>query len=231
MSILSNFIIVFVFAHLLGDFVLQTNRIAKIKSESVKGIIYHVLIVTVSQVLVLSIFGLKGIFAGIVTGVIHFFIDWMKLKTNKYFINVQSIYFIFDQGLHLCAIFFISMIIRPKLHISFNYFEYILYLCIAIVLTYVITIFVKILLRDIKCVDNCNSLFNKNERIIDSIFSLIIFIALSNLNIWAAFGFTIIFYLLYFIVERKMYKYFFKVSFAKYFIFFIVSYLSSLIIK
>lgn len=189
----------------------------------VKGIFIHALIVTVVQVLGMSVFGIKGIAAGLICGIIHFFIDYLKFITNKYFVKTQFFYFIFDQIMHIVLIFLLTVMFASEVHILNPSIHIIKLLISIIILTYVSSVSVKILLRDLNSEVRNSVFFYKNERTIDGLIGLIL---------WGSYflqlPFSIIFNVIIFYVyqkyQRKYYRYDYKLILIKYAAIIAVSY-------
>ncbi len=99
-------------AHLLGDFVFQSNALFKKKYESWKGTFQHVLIISAFTILML--FPYWGstqtwIVVGIIFSV-HFFQDLIKVEYDKKF-NAERrsvMPFFIDQALHITLIYFLG---------------------------------------------------------------------------------------------------------------------------
>ncbi len=216
------FVMMFVLAHLIGDFVLQTNKIARIKAVSVKGVGYHIIIVLVVQMLFLGWFGIRGLLAAIIGAALHFGIDVIKLVTNKLFIKVQLLYFIFDQLLHISVICFLAILFKPELQINIDVILMeqiggIIYsLIYAILYTYVISVMGKMLLRDIFEGLRKQQFFKKRERLIDAILCISLFLVFISLSIYVFVVATIIVGIAFYMLQVKRYYYSFKEVIIKY---------------
>lgn len=95
-------------AHLMGDYVLQTNKVARRKSESLGGVLLHGLIVLVVTVLIaLSVERAWWLWA-IIIGLIHVSIDagnYWSVQTQNWFGRKSALFrFTLDQILHLGSI-------------------------------------------------------------------------------------------------------------------------------
>jgi hypothetical protein len=200
-----SFFWVFIFGHLIGDFVLQTNKIAKLKTSSKRGLFVHALIVALSQVAVLIYFGIMGVTAAIIKGIIHFFIDDLKNKFNGRYNSSQTLMFVADQLVHLVFIFILTKIFTNLIpQRDFNVF-YVKFGVVLILLGFVSTILIKIVLRDIKKDLQKEAFFKKNERIIDGTIAVINF-----LICFIAFRYGIYFVFLLipvYIVYKKYFSY------------------------
>ncbi|MDX9971098.1 MAG: DUF3307 domain-containing protein [Candidatus Gracilibacteria bacterium] len=115
-----NFLLLF-FSHLVGDFVLQTYDLVKLKKKSLFGIFIHIVIhFSLAYFLLFSVF--RGFETQILTSVVfvslmHFFIDKAKIEYEKH--RKKRVFsFLFDQFLHIIVIFIASLylnaFIRPQ---------------------------------------------------------------------------------------------------------------------
>lgn len=105
-----NLLLTLLLAHLFADFPLQTNRLARLKMNSLKGVLIHVLIyIGVTALLLQQPLQYWPLILGL--GGIHFMIDAAKtIYATKHVV----IYFVVDQLLH-----FISMVIATYLAYQF----------------------------------------------------------------------------------------------------------------
>ena len=91
-------------SHLVGDFPLQTNQIYRLKSQSWVGIALHVAIhVAVTALLIkhpLTVWPML-----LLLGILHFFIDLLKLRMP---LKRQSFGFLLDQAAHLLVLIFLA---------------------------------------------------------------------------------------------------------------------------
>jgi hypothetical protein len=104
-----------ILSHLIGDFVLQPNKLVHWKIKSKKGAFVHVLIHFIVNLLIFLPFLIKGYLWLIVVfffmSFIHFWIDEVKIKYDlKYDKKVKA--FILDQFLHLLIVFIAYIAIR-----------------------------------------------------------------------------------------------------------------------
>lgn len=163
--------------HLLGDFVLQTNRIAVNKPLYRRWGIAHAVIVTLCMLLFSIPFGLITTLLVIPAGILHFVID----KTKSYFSDKYKIpelpAFITDQVLHTAIIYFAasfalnneSLLFLSKSQIDFLVAAVLVTFFAAIVNQYILAVFFP---------RPGNVLFWKGEKLFGIIVRLIIFIAL-----------------------------------------------------
>jgi len=223
----NSFFVIFILAHLVGDFVLQTDKIAKEKASSIKGVLIHSLIVILVQMLFLSVFGIKGIISGFLSGFIHFFIDHIKFYINKKMLlkNMQTLYFLFDQAIHIAIILFLTLTLGKDLgEKNIEHIEYLKYAVSIIILAYASTVASKILIFDLNLIPKDKGFFMKNERLIDGVIAIFIWIIIYFIKgklVVSALIFILFF--LYVTVGKKLYKYYNKVYLIKYSVYMIVS--------
>ncbi|WP_027399134.1 DUF3307 domain-containing protein [Anaerovorax odorimutans] len=225
----TQFLLSFLLAHFIGDFVFQTNKIAQMKAESIKGIFYHSIIVLIFQVALLSIFGIKGMVAGFISSIIHFAIDYGKLAVEKHVKRLSFIYFAFDQVLHIAVMVILDYILKPDMVLNDHMVLYIKYLIFFIAFTYVPTIMSKMLLRDLFFNIRKAQFFLGNERIIDGAFSLLIFISIVNFNLLDIILSFILIFIIYLILQKKLYSYTFNIIVFKFSFYLIIGCIGSFI--
>jgi hypothetical protein len=223
-----SFLMVFILAHLTGDFVLQTDKIAKIKSTSVKGVAVHSGIITAVQMLFLGIFGLQGVLLGAVCGILHFLIDYMKGIIGKT-LKAHFGYFVLDQMLHFSIIALLAFLFTPTYTLFSVKVTTVKILIIIIVLVFVSTVFTKMLLRDFYESVRNGPFFKKHERLVDAIFCSAVFLSiLLPLPVYillpvflaiAAFG-----CFLYTGIMRFRIGYSFSIATTKYFIYVVIAF-------
>lgn len=222
--------LLFFLAHLAGDFVLQTNKIAALKMSSTKGLIIHTLLVSAVAMALLSILGANGIAIGFISGVFHLVIDYIKTKLQKKIYIKGLIYFLLDQALHLIVI---ALLVKAFLSIYANYSLqsswFITWIGIAaddfiagvrliilfILITYVSTIFVKMILRDLYPDVRKTAFFFKWERIIDAFIGALTFVCIYFLDIYALIPFILL-YFLYSRIQMKLFEYHKNIAPVKY---------------
>ena len=102
------FLVLIFFTHWVGDFLLQSDEIATTKSTSIISLLDHVMIYTLTLMVILSFFFKfeHVFFYSVLNGFFHFFIDNITSKINSYFyIRDERHWFFtsigFDQFLHL----------------------------------------------------------------------------------------------------------------------------------
>lgn len=227
-----DFFLVFVFAHLTGDFVLQTNKIAVMKASTMKGLLIHSGLIFVVQVVFLSIYGIDGIVAGMAAAVIHFFIDYLKNRLQPYFTKYEFVYFLLDQGLHLIVICILTQMMQGRLVLEQTYIvrmqEYIPefsgYIKTGIgliLLLYVSTVAVKIWLRDLFSNIKKEAFFKDRERIVDALVCAFLCFLWYLPTIWTIVAVLVCFFGFY-VVQEKKFQYRAYVCYIKYG-FFIIS--------
>lgn len=160
--------------HIIGDFTLQTDRIASNKARSWKWNLVHSVIVTVSVFLFSIPFGYLTMLLAILNGALHFLIDYFKSKLPDKSPSHALFYFIADQGLHIYIIYKISTyadrdITTPILNNNAIVFLVILF-CVfsvsAILIQYVLRILFNIRDKDF---------FINDERIIGNLTRISLF--------------------------------------------------------
>lgn len=219
-----SFFLVFILGHLVGDFVLQTNKVAIMKSTSKKGVLIHSIIVFISQAGLLSIYGINGIIAALLNFMIHYIIDSLKENISKYIKKYKFIIFVLDQIIHMTGIYILTLNFGVNKSTIMIDLSLIKILITIIVLTYVSSVMVIILIRDMDSSLIKNEFFKKNERIMDSFI---------NLTVWLLFylplSWSISLVILLFYFYQKYQKVFFdynlKIGAIKYFVFIVMSYL------
>jgi hypothetical protein len=95
--------IILVWLHFIGDFILQSDEVAKTKSSNNKVLLKHVLLYAIP----LLMFG--PLFASVNAG-LHFIVDWVTSRLtshyyktgerHKFFVTIGA-----DQALHLTCLF------------------------------------------------------------------------------------------------------------------------------
>lgn len=109
---LINYILLFILGHVLGDFYLQSQRMAELKDKKYRGVLLHSLeYFIVVIVVMLPVISLDMIFAASCLGIMHFIIDSLKyvlLKTKKIGKNEKT--FIVDQLIHILSILVLAYI-------------------------------------------------------------------------------------------------------------------------
>lgn len=106
MEITALILLYLIIGHLVGDFFLQPSGLVAYKQKSIYGILLHALIILIAQSLLLlpylNSFKVASILIGI--GVLHFAIDYAKIKIKKWK-ELPIIPFLLDQITHFIVIF------------------------------------------------------------------------------------------------------------------------------
>lgn len=110
--------LVFLSAHLLGDFYLQTNALANKKEENYSALLWHALIYALLVFLVFFVFDIQ-LWLLLVAAASHWLIDSIKwlFRERK---SQKSWLFVLDQVLHLITLLFLAILtpevgVRPWL--------------------------------------------------------------------------------------------------------------------
>lgn len=217
--------LLFVLAHLIGDFVLQTNKVAYLKASGKwKDILPHIIIISFIQILALSIFGLKGLLAAVICSLIHYFIDYLKIYINKLFYDFQFLSFIADQLIHFLVIIILTILLAPDFEIfdKQQYFK-IRFFISTIIVTYLSSVAVKTLIRDLNRDIRSEIFFKKFERLTDALLGCILF-AIGFLPLIYIIPISISVLLLYKTIEKNQFDYIFNFVFYKYVLTFFISY-------
>lgn len=95
--------------HLLGDFVLQTDKIADNKQKSWQWNLLHAIIVSFC-ILIFSVpFGLSILLVVFINGGLHYLIDFYKPRVFAKVPLPELVYFLADQFLHISILYLISL--------------------------------------------------------------------------------------------------------------------------
>ena len=99
------------FAHVIGDFPLQTDAIYRVKTKYWWGVVPHVLICTVMNILVLVPFlNTKNAWWGIAfLGLIHIVLDRTKISVSEKIARDNFFQFFLDQLLHVLSIWLAAL--------------------------------------------------------------------------------------------------------------------------
>ncbi|PIP13939.1 MAG: hypothetical protein COX48_02830 [bacterium (Candidatus Stahlbacteria) CG23_combo_of_CG06-09_8_20_14_all_34_7] len=106
-----NLVIILLLGHLVGDFIFQSNSVYQFKKIGLRGILWHTLIVSLSTLVVLTIFcgNLYFIISSFFIAFgFHFVIDLIKYKSSI----EESIKFILGQICHLFSLIIISILLK-----------------------------------------------------------------------------------------------------------------------
>ena len=110
-------LLISIFAHILGDFIFQTDTIAKAKKKiEISAFTMHVVIIFITIFLMLLIqYEFKTVLIySLIISVLHWIVDYSNCKIKKKFNKFKEwILFLIDQAIHIVIIF-----------ISWNFFEF-----------------------------------------------------------------------------------------------------------
>ena len=103
-------LIAIVWTHFIADFLLQTNQMAELKSSSNKWLGFHSLVYACPFIWV-------GIQYAVISGLIHFIVDWNTSRTtSKLWLDRRvRLFFIvigFDQAIHLTCLFTLYFLMK-----------------------------------------------------------------------------------------------------------------------
>lgn len=94
--------------HLIGDFVLQTDKIAENKGRYWKWNLLHVLVVTLCTFVFSYPFGILLLVMVFFNGVIHYIMDYYKNGICRILRVSELTGFLIDQSIHIILLYFIS---------------------------------------------------------------------------------------------------------------------------
>ena len=94
--------------HLIGDFVLQTDRIAENKGKHWQWTLLHSLVVTLCTFLFSYPFGILVNVLVLLSGILHFLLDYYKTPISRCLRLPNLVGFLFDQLGHIAIIYLIS---------------------------------------------------------------------------------------------------------------------------
>ncbi len=100
--------------HLLGDFALQTGRIAEMKRTGWRGLLYHIGLLLIATALFL-IPAPNWLLILVIVGVVHLAIDSVRTFLVSPPRRGHLLYFVADQGLHAGSLFAIAVWQQPEL--------------------------------------------------------------------------------------------------------------------
>ena len=166
----------FLLAHLTGDFLLQTSRIASLKLKSRKGLLLHAGLVSAAQILFLVFYGMPGLCAALAAGIFHFFIDSLKALLNPYLKRKQFIYFLLDQAVHFAGIYFFTRIFLSGQTVFSGYMPWIRTALGWVTVLSISTVAAKILVRDLFPGLSGEAFFKRFERGTDAVSAFLLYI-------------------------------------------------------
>lgn len=106
-----NFIQLLILAHIVGDFPLQTDAIYRVKQKSFGGMILHVAVCTIVNIIFLFPFLLSYAtwLAILFLALFHFTLDRMKILLTIFKAKDGLGYFLIDQFIHFLSLFITSV--------------------------------------------------------------------------------------------------------------------------
>lgn len=207
---------ILLFAHLLGDFVFQTNKIAYLKSHSKLGVYYHGAIVLVSNVLVLFLCNIRLMLLPLLISISHLIIDKIKNRFQSTFKGKESLLFLIDQLLHIIVLKLAVKVFSMLPSYVMLQVDLIL-LSKIIILSYVSTVFCVLIIKDLYPSEKKNEFFRSGERLIEMFFSILLFIIITS-KYKMSWIFVIGISLVFFMIERNYLKYEAKTIYLKSFV-------------
>ena len=103
--------------HMVGDFALQTGRIAEMKRVSVQGLLYHVLMVTGATALFL-IPSSRWWLSLLLVFIVHLAIDSVRILFVFNLKRGNTLYFLVDQSIHITVLVLIAHLQQPTYPLS-----------------------------------------------------------------------------------------------------------------
>lgn len=202
----NHFFLFFILSHFLGDFVFQTTKMAKTKTTNIKGLMMHSTIVFIAQLVLMAFFGIYGIFAAVIASCIHFIEDYVKTVLTPIFIRLQIILFVLDQLIHILVILILTMFLGTTTRI-FEFNPQYVRLAITIVfLTHILTVAIKIILRDLHSDFANYPFFFKYERLIDALTTVLLWLVWHTPFYFSVMLIIIILFL-YYVFQKTNYMY------------------------
>lgn len=124
---------VFLLGHILGDFYLQSDKMAKRKDQSIRWVFIHgIEYLTTMMFVILPFISYELVVGVIFASALHFLIDIIKHiyflvieNKGKKTIELERNIFFLDQGLHFICLIIVAYLLAyyNELVISFNWFE------------------------------------------------------------------------------------------------------------
>lgn len=112
-------------AHVIGDFTLQFNELAKAKDKNIKYLLLHLIIYMLPITLVLVMYGniIKVIILFMTIMLSHFIVDYLKSKLSKKYYNpfAHNLFFILDQAIHIVILLILTYWVF-KGNVVYNWF-------------------------------------------------------------------------------------------------------------
>lgn len=225
----NSFLQMALMAHFLSDYPFQTNRLAYLKSISIKGVQIHTTICLLIHMIVLSLFGVQGLIYGALFGIIHGIVDYGKYRLVPKQAKQIGFYFL-DQVIHLTFIIFscIRITLPSKIVI---YGGHIASLNAILVCTYFSTVTAKVILRDCSEKVKNQVFFLPEERILDAITGLILWISTYLAFVMGIMVVIIVGWMIYDRIQQRKFHYTHKEIFIKYSVYSICAILAKTIFK
>lgn len=108
-----------ILGHIIGDFYLQTDKMAENKKKSMKYMIMHCLIYALLMAIIIFLLSNSIMQTLLITGLIlitHFLIDIVKKHIYKKYEKYEYMIFLLDQVVHILVLSCIYYIFYSKLH-------------------------------------------------------------------------------------------------------------------
>ncbi len=192
-----NLLIRLLIAHIISDFILQSDKIVNNKGKAWKFMLLHIVIVFISTYL------LSGKFIiSITLAIAHWIIDYTKVKLQEKYQSKQVELFIFDQVLHILSIIvlwfsYFNMwgVLMKTIELPFTNYSISLIVFSYLFLVYPVGYLIKFATQRIaqnteKTIDSEETKVEHGGRLIGQ-FERIIILTLVLLNQYEAIGFLI----------------------------------------
>lgn len=141
-------ILLLIIGHLIGDFLLQTEKMVLWKQKKLMGIVAHGIVLTLTMQLVLFPFYPQFYWLAAIQGLSHILIDWGKIRISFPIPGQELVSFLLDQLLHLGVIlgnvYFLVACKKGELQPAGEINENLLYIITAYLL---VTVFAAIFLQ------------------------------------------------------------------------------------
>ncbi|HHX55297.1 MAG TPA: DUF3307 domain-containing protein [Clostridiales bacterium] len=133
-----EYFIVFLLGHILGDFYLQSDKMARNKEQSIRWVFIHGMVYLTSMIFVILPFISYELVKGVIlASILHFLIDIIKYiyfskiitRANKSIELERDIFFL-DQALHFICLVIVAYLLAysNELVIRFNWIEMFFYI-------------------------------------------------------------------------------------------------------
>lgn len=114
---IKNLLVALLIGHLLGDFYLQSDSLARNKNQSIPRLVEHGLIYLFAMtIVILPIFGLQSLSWIFSVAIIHIAIDGIQYYfNNRQFFDIHSnTFYLIDQSIHLLSLVVVSLVITSN---------------------------------------------------------------------------------------------------------------------